>query len=136
MSNSTNRAVLIGRIPVEVKGVKGSLMDIYVNPNNITHVKPAIYPIYSSGNLCVHDDKPESYIQLGTMIFLTTPNTFATGNSLYGVNSAHPTSVFTNVKIESVVEILNGNKTYNDLKESDIYDIPNKDIRNSMGMMV
>lgn len=137
MSNFTNQMVLIGRLPIEEKGDKNvPLIDIYVNPNNVTHVKPAIYPIYRQGKVYLHDEKPEDYICLGTIVFLTTPQTLVSGNTFYGVNpNVYPNSIFTNVKVETVVEILNGNKSYNHLKESDMYAIPDKEIRERMGKM-
>lgn len=120
-----DQMVLIGRVPVGDKSAP--LMDIYVNPNNVTHVKPVIFPIGHP------DEKPEDYICVGTMVFLTTPQTLTSGNSFYGVNPyACLNSVFTNVKIESVIEILNGNKFYYNLKESDKYDVPDKDILDKM----
>ena len=135
---NNNQMVLIGRVPVGLKfGEKNTpLMDIYVNPNNVTHVKPVICPIFrhsGEGKVYLHDEKPEDYICLGTMVFLTTPQTLMSGNTFYGVNPyVYPNSVFTNVKIESVIEILNGNKSYNDLKESDMHDIPDKDLFDRM----
>lgn len=129
------QVVLIGRVPVVTKGNKDApLIDLYVNPNNVAYVKPAIYPIFKPGEIYVHNKPPEKFICLGTIVVLTVENTAAiVGNSIYGNPKIHQNRIFTNVKTESVVEILNGNKSYNDLKESDIYDIPDKDIQDRMG---
>lgn len=131
--SSKIKLVLIGKLPIKNSD---KMMKIWVNPNNVTHVKSVIRPVWPHGDPASYTSEPEDYLEIGTFIFVTTQDTAAVHSrgSIFGVTTGINSQViFTNLYIQDVIEILNGSITYEDIPEDRIIKEPDKDILDRLG---